>query len=107
MGGDRAAGIHDGGIDEEAILHAIKQGVAEGGLAVVAAKSAVGIEHETALELTRVFGGWLLLVEFLEVVERRGGKAELVTDEVVKDGTRIAADGAVRFVGDDEVEVGG
>ena len=46
------------------------------------------------------------LVEPLEVVARRGGQAELVADEVVEDGAGVAADGAVRFVGDDEVEVG-
>ena len=46
------------------------------------------------------------LVELLEVVARRGGEAELVADEIIEDGAGIAADGAVRFVGDDEVEVG-
>ncbi len=48
----------------------------------------------------------LALVESLEVVARRGGEAELVADEVVEDGAGIAADGAVRFVGDDQVEIG-
>ena len=46
------------------------------------------------------------LVEPLEVVARRGGEAELVADEVVEHGAGVAADGAVRFVGDDQVEVG-
>ena len=106
-GGDLAASVHDGRIDEEAVLHAIEEGVAEGGLTVVATEGTVGIEHEPALKLARVFGGGLVLVEFLKVIERRSGEAELVADEVVKDGTRIASDGAVSFVGDDEVEVGG
>ena len=53
---------------------------------------------------SRVAG--LRAVEPLEVVARRGGQAELVADEVVEHGAGIAADGAVRFVGDDEVEVG-
>ena len=48
-----------------------------------------------------------VLVELLEVIARRGGEAELVADEVVEHGAGVAADGAVRFVGDDEVEVGG
>ena len=102
-----AAGVHDGGVDEVAVLHAIEQGVAEGGLAVVAAEGAIGIEHEAALELARVSGRGLVLVEFLEVVARRGGEAELVADEIVEHGAGIAADGAVRFVRDDEVEIGG
>ena len=53
---------------------------------------------------SRVVG--FALVEPLEVVARRGGQAELVADEVVEDGAGVAADGAVRFVGDDQVEVG-
>ena len=76
-------------------------------LAIVATEGAVGIEHETALELARVFGGGLVLVELLEVVERCGREAELVADKVIEHGAGITADGAVRFVGDDEVEVGG
>ncbi len=104
--GDGAAGIDDGRVDEEAILDAIKEGVAEGGLAVVAAKGAVGIEHETALELARVFGGQLVFIELLEVVERRGGEAKLVADKVIEHGASIATDGAVSFVRDDEVEIG-
>ena len=58
-GGDVAAGIDDGGIDEEAILHAIEQGVAEGRLAVLAAEGAVGVEQQAALDLARVPGGGL------------------------------------------------
>ena len=40
-----------------------------------------------------------------QVIARRGGQAELVADEVVEDGAGVAADGAVRLIGDDEVEV--
>ena len=106
LGGDLGAGIHHRGIDQEAVLHAIEQGVAEGRLAVLAAEGAVGVEQQAALGLARVAGGGLGAVEPLEVVARRGGEAELVADEVVEDGAGIAADGAVRFVGDDEIEVG-
>ena len=94
------------GLMRKPSLHAIKQGVAERGLAVVATEGAVGIEQQAALELARIFGRGLVLVELFEVIARRGGEAELVADEVVEDGAGVAADGAVRFVGDDEIEVG-
>ena len=53
---------------------------------------------------SRVVG--FALSKLLEVVARRGREAELVADEVVEDGAGVAADGAVRFVGDHQVEVG-
>ena len=53
---------------------------------------------------SRVVG--LGLSNLREVVAGRGGQAELVADEVVEDGAGVAADGAVRFVGDDQVEIG-
>ena len=80
--------------------------MAEGRLAVPAAKGAVGIEHQPALGLARVAGWWVGLVEAFEVVAGRGGEAEFVADEVVEHRARIAADGAVGFVGDDQIEVG-
>jgi hypothetical protein len=46
------------------------------------------------------------VVELLQVVARRGRQPELVADEVFEHGAGVAADGAVRFVGDDEIEVG-
>jgi hypothetical protein len=101
------AAIHHGRIDEEAVLHAIEQRVAIRGVAFLAAEGAVGVQHETALILTRVFAMGLFLVEILEVITRCGGEAELVTDEVIKHRPGIAADAAVGFVGDDEIEVGG
>ena len=107
LGGDLGAGIHDDGIDQEAVLHAVEQRVAVGGLAVLAAEGAVGVQQQPALGLARVAGGGHGLVEPLQVVAGRGGEAELVADEVVEDGAGVAADGAMRFVGDHQVEVGG
>ena len=46
------------------------------------------------------------MVEFLQVVARRRGKAQLVADEIVEHGAGVAADGTVRFVGDNQVEIG-
>jgi hypothetical protein len=34
LGGDLGAGVHHGGVDQEAVLHAVEQRIAEGGLAV-------------------------------------------------------------------------
>lgn len=50
-------------------------------------------------------GARLCAVEPAEVIARRGGEAELVADEVVKHGAGIATNGAMRFVGDDEIEI--
>ena len=104
--GDSGAGVHHCRADEVALLHAVQQGIAEGGLAVLAAEGAVGVEEEAALELAGiadVVAGW---VDFLEVVAGRGGKAELIADEIIEDGASVAADGAVGLVGYHEVEIG-
>ena len=106
FGGDLGAGIHHRGVDQVAVLHAVEQRVAEGGLAVLAAEGAVGVQQQAALGFARVAGGRIGVVEPLEVVAGRGGEAELVADEVVEDGAGVAADGAVGFVGDDQVEIG-
>jgi hypothetical protein len=68
-------------------------------LAVFTAEGAVGVQEQAALELAGVPG--VGVVELLEVIARRGGEAELVTDEVVENGAGVAADGAVRFVRDE------
>ena len=107
LGGHLAAGVHDGWIDKEAIFHTIQEGVAVGRLAVITAESPVGIEQQAALELARVLGRRLILVEFLEVIAGRGSQAELVADEIVEDCAGVAADGPVRFVRDHKVKVGG
>ncbi|WP_297927298.1 hypothetical protein, partial [Metallibacterium sp.] len=49
LGGDAAARIDHGGVDQVAVAHAIEQRVAEGGLAVLAAEGAVGIQQQAAL----------------------------------------------------------
>ena len=106
FGGDLGAGVHHGGVDQIAVFHAVEQRVAIGGLAVLAAEGAVGVEQKPSLGFTRIAGGARGLVEPLEVVAWRGGEAELVANEVVENGAGIAADGAVGFVGDDQVEIG-
>ena len=54
FGGDIGPGVDHRRIDQIAILHAVQQRVAEGRLAALAAKGAVGIEQQTALDLARV-----------------------------------------------------
>ena len=105
-GGDFGAGVDHGRVDQEALFHAIEQRVAESRLAVLAAKGAVGVEQQTALGFARVTRAGAGAIEAAQVVARRGGQAEFVADEVVKHGAGVAADGAVRFVRDDEIEVG-
>ena len=84
FGGDLRAGIHHGGIDQEAFLHAVQQGIAEGGLAVLAAEGAVGVEQQTPLGLARVASGGAAVLEPLQVVTGCSGEAKLVADEVVE-----------------------
>ncbi len=55
---------------------------------------------------SRVTGAGLCAVESAQVIARRSGEAQLVANEVVEHGAGIAADRAVRFVRDDEIEVG-
>lgn len=76
-------------------------------MTVITAEGAVGIEQQAALKLARVACGLRLLGELLQVIARRGGQTELVADELVEYGASIAADGAMRFVRDDEVKVHG
>ncbi len=106
FGRDRGARIHDGRIDQKAIFHAVKQRIAERGLTVFAAEGAVGIEQQTALRFAWVARSRRSLVEALEIIARRGREAELVADEIVEHGARIAADGTMRFVGNDQIEIG-
>ncbi len=100
------AGIDDDGIDEIAVSHAIQQRVAEGGLAVLAAEGAIGVEQQAALGFAGIAGGGGGRIEVLEVVLGRGGEAELVADEVFEDGTGVSTDGTVGFIGNHEIEVG-
>ena len=103
---DACAGIHDRGIDQVALFHAVQQGVAESRLAVLAPEGAVGVEEQTALALAWVAGSRVRAVEPPQVVAGRGGQDELPADEVVEHCAGVATDGAVRFVGDHQVEVG-
>lgn len=58
-GGNFGAGVHHRRIDQKAVLHPVEQGVAEGRLAVLAAKGAIRVEQQAALRLARVAGAWL------------------------------------------------
>ena len=100
-------GVHHGGVDQVAVLHAVEQRVPEGGLPALAAEGAVGVHQQPALGFARVPRRGAGPVEALQVVPGRRGKAELVADEVVEHRAGVSADGAVRLVGDHEIEVGG
>jgi hypothetical protein len=108
--GDVGAGVDHHRVDEITVAHAVEQRIAEGGLAGFAAEGAVGVEQQAALGLARVAGAGAFSnfgrVELLEVVARRGGQAQLVADEIVEHGAGVAADGAVRFVGNHQIEIG-
>ena len=106
LGGDVGAGVDHGGVDQIAVLHAIEQRVAEGRLAGFAAEGAVGVQQQAAFGLARIAAARLGAVETAQVVARRGGEAELVADEVIEHGAGVAADGAVRLVGNHQIEVG-
>jgi len=46
-------------------------------------------------------------VEFFEVIARGGDEPQFVADKIIEDRARVAADGAMGLVGDDEIEIGG
>lgn len=105
LGGDFGARVDHQRVDQKAFAHPVQQGIAERWLARLATKGAVGIEQQAALGLSRVFGGGLGGVELLDVVLGRSSKAQFVANEVLEHRARIAANGAVRFVGDNQVKV--
>lgn len=105
--GDVGAGVHHGGVDEIPLLHAVEQRIAEGGLAGFAAEGAVGVEQQAALGLARVAAAGFGAVEAAQVIARRGGEAQLVADEIIEHGARVAADGAMRLVRNHQIEIGG
>ena len=43
----------------------------------------------------------------LQIVLGGGGEAELVTHKVIEYGAGVAADGAMSFIGDHQIEIGG
>ena len=100
------AGVHHRRVDQEALLHPIEQGVAEGRLAVLTAKGAISVEQQTAFGLARVAGTRFRSVKPPQVIARGGGEPQLVANEVVEYCAGIAANGAVRFIRNDEIEVG-
>ncbi len=105
-GGDLGAGVHHRRVDQEALLHAIKQRVAEGRLAVLAAKGAVGVEKEAGARPRAGRGCPASSCRSAQVIARGGGEAQPVADEPVVEhgaGYIVTADGAVAAlrVGDD------
>ena len=103
--GHLGAGVHHGGVHEDVVAHAVEQGVAEGGLAALAAERAVGVEQQPALGLARIARRGP--VQALQVVPRRGREPQLPAREILEDGARVAPDGAVRLVRNHEVEIRG
>ena len=97
--------VHHGRIDQIAVPYPVEQRVAEGGLPALASEGAVGVEQQPSLGFAGVAHVPSSVLGASQVVARRGRQAELVADEVVEDGAGVAADGAVRLIGDDEVEV--
>ena len=125
LGRHVGARVDDGRVDEKAVAHPVEQRIAEGRLPAFAAEGAIRVEQQAAFGLAlRVRGPRplrrvrLLLLPLLprghrprttalQIVARRGGQTQLVAHEIVEDRAGVAADGAVRLVGDDQVEVRG
>ena len=104
--GDVGARVDHRRIDQIALFDAVEQGVAESRLTVLAAEGAIGVEQQSSLGLARIARAGLRAVEAAQVIARGGGEAELVADKVVEDRACVAADRAVRFIGDDEIKIG-
>jgi hypothetical protein len=63
LGCDSGARIDDSGIDKESIFHPVQQRVPEGWFALLASKSAIGIEQKTTLVFAGIFAGRGFTVE--------------------------------------------
>ena len=90
-GGHFRARIHHGRVDQIAVFYAIEQRIAESGLRTLAAEGAVCVHQQATFDLAwsvRSGAG----MGALQVVAGRGGQSQLVTHEIVEDGTRISAD---------------
>ena len=98
--------IHNRRVDQIAVLNAVEQGVLERGLSAFTPEGAVGVQEQAAFGFARVPRVRTRFVESLEIVPGGRGQAQLVPHEIVEYGPGISADGPVRFVRDDEVEVG-
>ena len=123
LGGHVGARVDHGRVDEKAVAHPVEQRIAEGRLPAFAAEGAIRIEQQAAFGVAlRVPGpcpaaglrrGFFLSVGHrrrtaaLQIVARRGGQAQLGAHEIIEDRAGVAADGAMRFVGDDQIEVRG
>ena len=83
----------------------VEQAVAEGRDAVVTTEGAVSIEEQSAFVGARIVFTFLVFDAF-QIVARRGGEAELGADKIFEDRAVVAADRPVRFVADDELEIG-
>ena len=46
------------------------------------------------------------MLEFLEIVFGGGGQPKFVANKIFEHGTRIAADGTMGFIGDDQIKIG-
>ena len=106
MSGYVRPSIDDGRVDQIAILDAVEQGVAKGGLSTFAAEGAIGVEQEAPFGITRVAGRGTGLAGTLQIVAGRCGQPELVAHEEVEHRAGVAANRTVCFVGDYQVEIG-
>ena len=89
---DFGARVDNCRIDQETILHAIEQRIAEGWMAILATECAISVEQQAPLGLTRVARAWVGIVELSQVIARRCGEPKFVANEVVKHCARIATD---------------
>ena len=101
------AGVHHGRVDQVSVIHAVEQRISEGGVPALAAEGAVGVEEEAPFGFARVMRRGAVLSGALQIVAGRGRQAELAAHEKVEHRAGVAADGAVRLVGDYEIEIGG
>ena len=97
--------VHHCGIDKETILHTFKQRIPKGWLAVLAAEGAVCIQHQAPLGLPRVVGCRTRLPASAQIVAWRCGKAQFVTNKIVKYCARVSRNRAMCFIRDYKIKV--
>ena len=108
LGRDVRTAVDDLGKTEERTLrvfYGVNDVVAEGRLARLASEVVIRVAQLAGLERLRIFGREIFKVDVLQVRLGRGGEADARRLEELHRLTRVAVDGAVGLIVDDEIEV--
>lgn len=88
------------------VLDSIQQAVTEGWFSVIAAERLIRVEQQAPLVFARVILAIFVLHAF-DVIAGRRRQTKFCADEIFKNRAVVAADGAMRFIADNELKIRG